>query len=584
MPDFPVIGATAAGDPMQVDVDRLVGSHACIVANSGGGKSGLVRRLLETTYGRVQHIVLDGEDEFYTLRERFPYVIAGGEGGDAPATVANAEQLAIGALTHGFSLIAQLNDLGADGAPEFIGRFLKALVHAPRALWHPVLVVVDEAQRFFPRVGGTAATEGVLELISRGRKRGFTLVAAGTKLSEIDPRVRGGCNNWLLGRVGQALDRRTMADQLGFTGAEARALRSIEDRHFYAFGPAFSREPVLFRVADVETTPVRAGQAKVPTPPAPEALREILQGLAPPPLEEAPPHPADRIPADPVEAFQAGGAVGAALKERDNRIAALEEYGALRDAQATKAEIGLRAARRGARLIQGEVALAIARLQDVVGRAAKLAIGEEETQVHSAGEGQGAVTRARPPLPLGPAEGEAQGADDDAPPAAGNRRNGASPRTPGSDDAEPHPLAVRLGDRMAEIAPAKLTWRQLASMCGYKPDGGYFRAGKRDALQRGLLVEEGDGVRAPGADGRPLSRDQAVDLWSRILPQPAPKIIAELVAEGLMYKGRLAAALGYSPDGGYFRSGLALLRQNGVTIERGDDVELADPLPGEARS
>src|SRR5881628_1850095 len=97
-----ILGKTAAGDPMAIDVDRLVGSHACIVANSGGGKSGLIRRLLEVTHGRIQHIVLDVEDEFYTLREHFDYVIAGGDGGDAPATVESAPGLARLALEHGF--------------------------------------------------------------------------------------------------------------------------------------------------------------------------------------------------------------------------------------------------------------------------------------------------------------------------------------------------------------------------------------------------------------------------------------------------------------------------------------------------
>lgn len=282
------LGQTADGASVDLDLDELIGSHLGVVANSGGGKSGLLRRLLETTGGRVQQIILDGEDEFYTLRERHEFVIAGGEGGDIPAPLASAESLALGALTHGFSLIAQLNDLGPEGAPEFIGRFLTALVNAPRDLWHPVLVVVDEVQRFAPRVGTTEATDGIRALLFQGRKRGFTAVIAGTKFTEIDPGVRGMVNNWMLGRVGQAVDRNTMAEQLGFTAKEGRErLRGIEKRHFYAMGEALTREPTLFRVADVETTPVHAGQAKVPTPPAPEALRDILAGLAAAPTDDA---------------------------------------------------------------------------------------------------------------------------------------------------------------------------------------------------------------------------------------------------------------------------------------------------------
>jgi hypothetical protein len=152
------LGFTADDTALDIDLDRLIGSHACIVANSGGGKSGLIRRLLEITHGHVQHIVLDVEDEFYTLREHFDYVIAGGDGGDAPATVAGAAGLARAALTHGFSLIVQLNDLGPDGAPAFVGSFLDSLITAPRELWRPVLIVLDEAQRFAPQDGMTEAT------------------------------------------------------------------------------------------------------------------------------------------------------------------------------------------------------------------------------------------------------------------------------------------------------------------------------------------------------------------------------------------------------------------------------------------
>ncbi len=296
------LGVTSAGAALVVDLDKLVGTHACVVANSGGGKSGLIRRLLETTHGRIQHIVLDVEDEFYTLRQRFDYVIAGGEGGDAPAAPANAAQLAQATLEHGFSLIAQLNDLGADGAPEFVGAFLGALMAAPRDLWRPVLVVIDETQRFAPRQGDTAASGAVKDLLARGRKRGFTGVLASQSLPEIDPRVRGLTNNWLLGRAGTSLDRKTVAAELGFapSSAGARALGGLQ-RQFWGYGPAISPEPVLIHVAEVETAMPRPGQAKVPTPPPAGALKGILAGLAVPEVQaEAPAAGERRASADEI--------------------------------------------------------------------------------------------------------------------------------------------------------------------------------------------------------------------------------------------------------------------------------------------
>ena len=67
----PTIGKTSDGKALHIDVDRLIISRALIQANSGAGKSWAIRRLLEQTHGRVQHLVLDVEGEFYTLRERY---------------------------------------------------------------------------------------------------------------------------------------------------------------------------------------------------------------------------------------------------------------------------------------------------------------------------------------------------------------------------------------------------------------------------------------------------------------------------------------------------------------------------------
>jgi hypothetical protein len=475
------LGQTADGASVDLNLDELIGSHLGVVANSGGGKSGLLRRLLETTAGRVQQIILDGEDEFYTLRERHEFVIAGGEGGDIPAPLASAESLALGALTHGFSLIAQLNDLGPDGAPEFVGRFLTALVNAPRDLWHPVLVVVDEVQRFAPRVGTTEATEGIRALLFQGRKRGFTAVIAGTKFTEIDPGVRGMVNNWMLGRVGQAVDRNTMAEQLGFTAKEGRdRLRGIEKRQFYAMGEALTREPTLFRVADVETTPVHAGQAKVPTPPAPEALREILAGLT-------------AAPTDAAEgaAIPSGGSAAIA-PITDAERAELVDLRRERDHWTIERAKGQR--QLDALIAEGRA------LRDCAARIVEAAAD---------------MARIRPAL-------------DDAPPQISIPSEPAEQSPP--VDARPQPAArapsqatrgghISVGPVSAPIMKllnAVAWWNafgleaptsnQVGFIADYAPTGGTFKRYRGDARTRGLISYPGDGRLALTDEGRKIAQ------------------------------------------------------------------------------
>lgn len=276
-----IIGHTETGTPMAVDLPRLIGSHCCIVGNSGAGKSGAIRKTIEVTHGQVLQAIIDPEEEFYTLREKYGFLVFGGDDSDAPATITGAADLALTLLRHELSAVIQINHLHADEQELFVAAFLDSLMSAPRDLWKPALVVLDEAHRFAPQEGMAASSLAVRDLTSRGRKRGFTAVLATQRMAKIEKNVTGDVNNWLLGRVGQSTDRRVAADALGFSpnSEEGRSLQGLPDRVFYAFGPAFARQPTRFRVDDTETTMVKAGQAKVPTPPAPEALRGILAGI-----------------------------------------------------------------------------------------------------------------------------------------------------------------------------------------------------------------------------------------------------------------------------------------------------------------
>ena len=64
---------------------------------------------------------------------------------DAPVAEETAGTLAVSLLELGVSAILQLNDCGGlDAQRRIIGAFVAGLMRAPRALWHPVLVTLDE--------------------------------------------------------------------------------------------------------------------------------------------------------------------------------------------------------------------------------------------------------------------------------------------------------------------------------------------------------------------------------------------------------------------------------------------------------
>src|SRR5438067_3009783 len=76
-----------------IDLPTLLDTRLLVQANSGGGKSWLLRRILEQSHGKVQQIVIDLEGEFATLREKYDYVLAGKEG-DTPTDPRSADLLA----------------------------------------------------------------------------------------------------------------------------------------------------------------------------------------------------------------------------------------------------------------------------------------------------------------------------------------------------------------------------------------------------------------------------------------------------------------------------------------------------------
>src|SRR5258707_338635 len=156
------------------DLDVLLRTRGLIQSNSGGGKSWLLRRLAEQAFGKVQIIIIDPEGEFPTLREKYPFVLVG-KGGETPADVRSAALLAHKLLELNASAVCDLYEMSYKLRHQWVRLFLEALINAPKNLWHPVLVIVDEAHTFCPEKGKgeSEALAAMNDLVSKGRKRGF---------------------------------------------------------------------------------------------------------------------------------------------------------------------------------------------------------------------------------------------------------------------------------------------------------------------------------------------------------------------------------------------------------------------------
>lgn len=558
----PVLGrAVEDGADIIVNVEELIGSDICIVANKGAGKSGMQRVLLEATHGLIRQVVIDPEGEYHTLRQIGDYLIAGGDEADCPATISNAALLAQMLMENpGISAVVQLDHLKPWEQEEFVGLFLEAIMAAPRAQWAPMLLDIDETHRFAPQDGNVASSAAMRDIIGRGRKRGITPVFATYRVAAIDKNVTAGSPTWFMGRVGQEIDRKAAALAMGFapSSAEAKEISFLPKRRFWTYGSATTPRPVLFDVADARTTMTKAGQAMAPVPPAPKSLQKLVQALAKAAAPETPAAPAPAAPDAPTvdleairkEAHEEGVGIGydAGLVQGQGHVLdRLEEWIAERRHEMLGGDINVGVDDRDGGVVPAldldrddpEVAAHLARLQGLRVPARTVHVSMDQ-----------------------PVKG-------DFVKTAATAARAAVAANPAAQSTNVAGLAML--EALTRHYPMKLTWAQLAGFSGRKARGGSFNTAKRWLLDNDLVIERGDNVEAAPAGlamkPPPAQGEDKIQSWANALPAPADQLLLYLVDHPGQTPEELAAATGRQPRGGSWHTALRHLKSNDLVEE-----------------
>ena len=583
MGDAITIGSTQAGRALRLDVPRLIDTRMLVQANSGGGKSRLLRRILEEAHAKVQSVVLDPEGEFSTLRERYDFLLVG-RGGEVPAEPRAAALLARRLLELRVSAVVDLYELKLAGRREFVRLFLEALLALPKELYRPLLVAIDEAHLYAPERshGEAESTDAVISLLSQGRKRGLCGVLLTQRLSKLHKDAAAECNNVAIGRTWLDVDQKRAADVLGLgTAAERQGLRDLEAGEFLAFGPAFDAPGVTrFRGGDVRTTHPKAGERHRLEAPAPSAA--IKAAIAE--LKDLPQQAAEEL---------------RTLQAAQARVRELE-----RELRATKAA---RPAPPGpAQVRRVEVPVlkeAHVRRLEVVARRLEAALRIHNERVEGAhtslAEGLGLFGRTVATLTAAAAAVSPK-APIPAPqtPAVSRRapivsRAGAivSPKPSGQagDEKALTGPEQRILDALAWLeAVGQREAKQAAAafLAGYTVGGGAYNNPRGALRKRGLIEYRGDRLALTDA-GRQFARAPAealtaAELQARVLEQlPGPegrllRALLDVYPQGLTNED-LAARAGYSPNGGAFANPRGRLRSLGL-IDYREGLVVALPV------
>jgi hypothetical protein len=543
--------AVHGGGLVRLDVQRLIESRLLLQANSGGGKSWAIRRLLEQSHGQVQHLVLDIEGEFHTLREQHDYVLAARAGADTLADPRTATLLAKRLLELGVSAILDLYELKAAARVTFVKLFLEALIDAPRALWHPALVVVDEAHHFCPEQGGAESAAAVIDLMTRGRKRGFCGVLATQRLSKLSKDAAAEANVKLIGRAALDVDMKRAAVELGLSGKEDLAhLRSLPAGHFFAFGPGLSDEVVEVVVGPVKTTHPRPGQRAAPVPPAREKVQKVLAQLADLPKEaEAEARTAAELRGEVVALKRQLAAKPAAAPVPDKVV----ERPVLKDAQVQRLTADAEKLIRLADGLRADAVKLQAHGNEIIAALAASTKGPQPTRALAGGGGSGAAIRAaRPSRPA---------------PVVSN---------PGEREAYP-PARLRILDALAfleGIGIQRADRGQLAFLSDQSPSSSSYVNNLGALRTAGVVTYPSEGAvaltdagRAVADSGRVPSTTDELHAAVRSKLSPARwRILDALIAEYPNAASRedLAEAAGASATSSSFVNNLGALRTLGL--------------------
>jgi hypothetical protein len=247
-----VIVGTSDGKDVQLDIEKMLKTRMLIQAASGGGKSWVLRRVLENSFDQVQQIILDPESELVTLAEKFDYLVCSADSAEFPINGCSGARTARTIFTSGRSAIISLAELDMEEMHDFAEGFFKELLRIPQEDWHHLVIAVDEAQLFAPQHDKATSKKPFVDLARRARKRGIGLICACQRISEISKGVTAQLENKLIGLTTEIIDLKRAAQMLGVHPVEAKqTLGTLDAGTFVAIGPALGHTQRLVRVGPI---------------------------------------------------------------------------------------------------------------------------------------------------------------------------------------------------------------------------------------------------------------------------------------------------------------------------------------------
>jgi hypothetical protein len=233
---------TPDGVPVAINFKTLIGEHTLIAAQTGKGKSVLLRKVAELALAAgYPMMVFDIDGDRASLRDAAPngILVVGGASGDPDITIEQAIRKLPQIIAARASVIFDIRALDDPERETVLKRVLTLMLKLPEDLHEPYLVMIDEVQRFAPQRGVGKATNAIVAAVKQGRKQGMTVVVASQRVADVAKSVTSQMTNRLFGHVSDATDRKRVADELGTNANALLFLSSFAEGEFLVRGASF---------------------------------------------------------------------------------------------------------------------------------------------------------------------------------------------------------------------------------------------------------------------------------------------------------------------------------------------------------
>ena len=287
---------------LRLDIqEHLIDKGLAVLGMRGSGKSYTCGVIAEELAKVGQpFVVIDPMGEYFTLRERFPILIAGLETTDytdlAGLRPRHAPGLASRVVEKGLSLVLDLSGGTVVQQLEFIAEFLKAFYSAEKEHRRPYVLIVDEAHRIAPELGPGTTVEAPRELIQRtrrwlsemaatGRKYGIGLVIAARRPAEVRKSVLSQTAVKIIHRLVDPADLKRLHEE-GMPREYDAMVRELEPGEAVVIG--LGKEPLFTKIKErlCSHGGITPSFKPIKSPDLETAIRELAEALG---LAEAKP-------------------------------------------------------------------------------------------------------------------------------------------------------------------------------------------------------------------------------------------------------------------------------------------------------